>query len=275
MRHRCAVFGLAAALVLVAAAKPSDATLLLYEPFDYPTGPLAGTPATGLNLTGNYTSQDAQLRVVGGRLAQNQPLSQGDISATLADDIVIGTRGQIFFSALVVVGPPSSENPFARISFVDDATNAAILLSEVLVGANRIPSARVRFADGSEAAASDPFGPVTEGQSLLLFGRYLNSSVPLGDRLELVAYDLGDLALLPTSYDPDDPNAEYFVALADRDLDVTQITRLRFDLRNPETFIDQVRIGTTYLDVVPEPGMPGVFAACLFTLGLRRRRTRR
>jgi hypothetical protein len=99
-----------------------------------------------------------------------------------------------------------------------------------------------------------------------------------GDRLELVAYDTLKAARLPSSFDPADPNAEFAYVMEDLDIDLVKITSVSFQIRGDNNnFIDELRIGSTYGSVIPEPrsGVLFAFGACVIagvaSSGLRRR----
>ena len=131
MRYRLTLAGL-----VLAVAASARATLLVYEPFDYPTGVLAAQSATGQNLTGTYTSGSAvpdflELRAEspslgygallgapgfsGARLSQNQGTTAASAVVALASPVSIAPDSAIFFSALFLFDDSTNGNRFARI----------------------------------------------------------------------------------------------------------------------------------------------------------------
>jgi hypothetical protein len=121
------------------------------------------------------------------------------------------------------------------------------------------------IADGADQA-------FVNGDTLLLVGRYINSAAAGGDRLDLIGYHTADADKLPLSFNPSDPNAEFAYALADRDINFTKITSVTFTIRgNDNNFIDELRIGTTYIAVIPEPAAPALFVVAGCVAGLMRR----
>ena len=94
----------------------------------------------------------------------------------------------------------------------------------------------------------------TNGQTLLLIGRYNNSAVAGKDRLELLGYDTAASHALPVEFQPADPNAVLYQELADADIDLARISSLRFEIRGSDNnYIDELRIGSTLADVAPVP----------------------
>jgi hypothetical protein len=79
-----------------------------------------------------------------------------------------------------------------------------------------------------------------------------------------VGYDTLDPDLLPPAFDPADPNAKLSFALTAVDIDLAKITSVSFTIRGTANhLIDELRVGSTWADVVPDPG-----TAPLLLLGL-------
>jgi hypothetical protein len=108
-------------------------------------------------------------------------------------------------------------------------------------------------ATGQLVANGD--GTFSDGQTLLLVGRYLNAAAPGGDRIDLIGYDTADADVLPASFDPTDPQREFAFALEGLDIDLAKITSITFTIRgDANNFIDELRIGDRYASLlVPEP----------------------
>jgi len=285
-----------AAAALSLGGAPAGATLLVYEPFDYPAGTvLENVPATGLNLTGDYTAPGIiagfELRTgapgldygalqgapgaAGQRLTQATGTTAGTAVVSVDQDVAIAAGDAIFWSALFTFDDSSNGNHLARITFVDDATGDTVSFGEAGVGirALRIEAATAAtgglVADGADLA-------FTSGQTLLLVGRYLNAPEADGDRLDLLVYDTADADLLPGTFDAADPNAEHAFALTGLDVDLAAIGSLVFTIRGSNNnFIDELRVGTTYASVIPEPGTAALLGVGLLAVAARGRRAAR
>jgi len=275
------------AAVFVAASPHAGATLHVYEPFDYPAASLLqGTTATGLNLTGTYTSdavhQSFQLsmsapgssygNLAGAPSATGSKLTQlnGTIPVgsrvELAEPLVIPPGQAIFFSALFTFDDTRNGNHFASIDLIDDSTGDAITFGQSVVGVRAIRASATTLVTGGQITTVGDENAFDDGQTLLLIGRYNNSAAALGDRLELLGYDTAASHELPTSFDPSDPDSVLYQELAGVDIDLMRISSLRFTVRGIDNnFIDELRIGSTLADVAP---IPEPHAWLLLTCGL-------
>jgi hypothetical protein len=280
---RRALPALACAAAGLVGAAPARAVLLLYEPFDYAAETvLDGTPATGQNLAGSYAADApaAFLRleakadgldygslgnapaVAGNQLTQMQGTSAAVARVAVDEDIAVGPGSALYWSALFTFDDSSNGNRLASITLSDD-NGDALGFGEAAVGVRAIRvTAQTAATGGLVAAGAD--GAFANGQTLLLVGRYLNGAAAGGDRLDLIGYDTADADLLPASFDPSDPNREFAFALDDRDIDFGRITSIAFAIRGDDNnFIDELRIGSSYGSVIPEPG-----SGALLLLGL-------
>jgi hypothetical protein len=270
-------------LLLLLAANGQAATLL-YEPFDYPAGTnLDGLAATGLNLFGNYatsTIQDLAISspgldygslqgnlpsVAGNRLGDVNGVGAGLTTIAVANDIAIEPGKEVFFSALMTFNDATGGNRFTRISFVDDTSGDEISFGEASVGVRAIRvTADTMATQGLIAEGAD--NSFTNGQTLLLVGHYLNSAAASSDALELLGYDTAATHSLPLTFDLTDPNAQFAYSLSGVDIDFSQITSLRFEIRGDQNnFLDELRIGPTYESIaqVPEPAGYALLACFL------------
>ncbi|HEX5067528.1 MAG TPA: PEP-CTERM sorting domain-containing protein [Myxococcota bacterium] len=273
-----------AALVLMLAAS-ARATLLVYEPFDYPVGTLAGQNATGHNLTGTFASGSVvpatlELRAetpslgygalrgapsfAGQRLGQNLGTTAASAVAALASPVSIAPDGALFFSALFLFDDSTNGNRFARIDLLNQQNGDVLSFGESVVGVMAVAIGAQTAAAGANGVSAGADRSFTNGQVLFLFGRYQNGAAAQGDRLDLVGYETNAVTQIPGSFDPSDPAAQFRFSLTGVDIDMTRIDAVRFEIRgSANNFIDELRVGTTYADVVPEPA-----AAPLLLLGL-------
>jgi hypothetical protein len=280
--------------LLLLAATPAGATLLVYEPFDYDPGVLAGQPAAGQNLTGAYAGSlvpsGFELRVAspglgygslvgappsaGNRLSQNLGTTAASATAAVDTDITVDPGQAVFFSALFTFDDSANGNHRASIALTNDENGDEIVFGEPVVGVRAISVFATTAATGGLPIAAGADQSFESGDTLLLVGRYVNAAAAAGDRLELVGYDTLDPGPLPPSFDPADPNAELSFALTGVDIDLAKITSVGFTIRGTaNNFIDELRVGSTWADVVPEPGTAP--RLLLGLAGLRRHPRRR
>ncbi len=269
----CARLAVAAALTTPLCA---GAALHVYEPFDYAAPSiLDGTAATGRNLAGAYESlrtDDFRLRVStpglgygglvgaptasGGKLTQLQGTTQDDATVGLAQPIEIAAGGALYFSALFTFDDSSNGNRRAGISLIDGAGGGEITFGETAVGVRALRATANTAATGGLVATAGSMGTFSDGQTLLLIGRYENGANPLGDRLELLGYDTAASHVLPATFDPADPNVTLYQNLDEIDIDLSRVSSIRFTIRGDDNnYIDELRIGSSFADVaaIPEP----------------------
>jgi hypothetical protein len=291
-RRRCGSAAWALAGVLVVASAPASATLLVYEPFDYTTGLLEGRSATGLDLTGVWqgtaatpTSLEPEVAspglgygslvgappAAGNRLSQNTGTTAGTASAQLAVPIDLPGGSAVYFSALFRLDDSENGNHLAHITLSDPDNGDSITFGEAVVGVRNVRiSAETATTGGLIAGGADQF---TNGQILFLVARYVNGAAAQSDSIELVGYDTAHADVLPQDFDPNDPNAEMRSVLTGVDIDLVKIGRIGFSIRgDANNFLDELRVGTTYAAVVPEPSTAALLLAGLAGLALRARR---
>jgi hypothetical protein len=281
------------AVVLSLLTSPASATLLVYEPFDYVAGTTLTAPMTagGLNLTGMWSAPVGpfqQLFVAepgldygtlaglpvpaGNRLSQVNGVT-GSATAAVDADVLVPADTAIYWSALLTLDDTGNENRFANITFADGTTGDLIGFGESVVGVRAIRVDAQTVGTGGTLVASGPDLAFTNGETVLLVGRYLNSAAPQGDRLDLLVYDTDDAEAIAGAFDLLDPAAEHVISLLGRDIDLARIDAIQFEIRGTNNnWIDELRIGTTYADVVPEPHTVVLVAAGLAGLTAAGRR---
>jgi hypothetical protein len=272
----------------LALAAPAGATLLVYEPFDYPDATvLEDVAATGRNLTGSWAAPGVtntfELRAVapglgygalagvpaasGQKLTQASGTTAGLAVVAVDQDVVVGPGDAIFWSALFTFDDANA-NRFARITFTDDSNGDTLAFGQATVGAQAIRVEANTAATGQLVAAGAD-GAFANGQTLLMLGRYLNSAAAGGDRLDLLVYDVADADTLPAVFDPADPGAEHAFTLASLDVDFGAIGSITFAIRgDANNHVDELRIGSTYASVVPEPATVALLGLGLAGLAL-------
>jgi len=283
--------------LLLVAATSARAALLVYEPFDYPAGTLPGQTATGLNLAGAYASGSAvpdslELRVAnpslgygallgapefsGGRLGQNLGTSAASAVAALASPVSIAADSSLFFSGLFLLDDSSDANHFARIDLLNQMNGDSLSFGESGIGVMGVGVAAQTAATGANGVSAGADQSFTNGQVLFLIGRYQNGAAAQGDRLDLVGYETNALTKIPAIFDATDPAAQFRFSVANADIDFTRIDAVRFAIRgSANNFVDELRVGTSYGDVVPEPGAAPLLLAGLIGLSARCAGTRR
>jgi hypothetical protein len=297
-RHRAAgTFALARAGLLagigagLAAADSARAALLVYEPFDYAPAALTGVAATGTNLAGSYTmsavpagfeirSESPGLQygnltnvpaASGNRASQNLGTTAATASVDVDQDVLVPAGSSIFFSALLTLDDSANGNHLANITFNDD-NGDFIGFGEHAVGVRTLRVSASTAATG-QFIANGPDNAFSNGQTLLLIGHYLNASAVDGDLLQLVAYDTDQGIAIPQGFDMADPNAQVTIALSGLDIDLAKIASIDFTIRGAaNNFIDELRIGSTYASVVPEPAGAALLLAFAAASGVCRSR---
>jgi hypothetical protein len=270
-------------------AATARAALLVYEPFNYPAGPvLEGTSANGLNLTGTYarTQVTAAARLVvsqpglnygnlhgappalGNRVNQLSGGGASDAKVSLDTDVATAAGQTIYWSALFTFDDSSNGNRLAHITFNNDDNGELLKFGEPSVGGRAIRVEAQTAGTGGQLIADGADQSFIDGHTLLLIGRYINSPAIDGDRLDLIGYDTADADVLPLSFEPTDPNAEFAYELENLDINFERITSITFTIRGDDNnFIDELRIGSSYSAIIPEPAAPAMFVivACVGT----------
>ncbi|HJQ78553.1 MAG TPA: hypothetical protein VJ828_01290 [Lacipirellulaceae bacterium] len=216
----------------------------------------------------NYGSLIGAPAPLGNGLTQPSGTTAGGATVSVDNDVLTAAGQTIYWSALFTFSDAQNGNHLASITFNDDNGDllsfgeASVGGRAIRVGAQTVSTGGQLISDGADQSFAD-------GDTLLVVGRYFNSAAAGGDRLDLIGYDTADADMLPLSFDPTDPNAEFAYDLENLDINFEKITSITFTIRgNDNNFIDELRIGTTYTAVIPEPGAPALFviAGCFAAL---------
>ena len=270
---------ISAALAVVGAVvtglASAGATTLVYEPFDYADETTLGeTPATGQNLTGDYEplGPAAQQKLTvkspgldygslvgaptpaGNRITDTMGVTAAGATVSVDQDVTVSPGESVFWSALLTLDDSQNGNHLANITLTDDTTGDELFFGETAVGVRAVRvAANTAATAGLVADSAD--NAFTDGQTLFLVGRYVNAAATDADSVDLIGYDTAGATTLPASFDPSDPNAAFAFAISGLDIDLVRISEITFTIRGlDDNVIDELRIGSTYGSVVPEPG---------------------
>jgi hypothetical protein len=196
-------------------------------------------------------------------------------TASVDQDVLVGPGAEIFWSALFTFDDSSNGNRFAHITFRDDDNGDSIGFGATTVGSGAI-RVEAETATTGNLVADGEDNAFVDSHTLLLIGHYLSSAAAVGDVVELIGYDTADADTLASSFDPGDPNAEFYFALTGLDADFAKITSVNFTIRGDDNnLIDELRIGTSYGSVIPEPGVGALLLLGFGGLGAFARARRR
>jgi hypothetical protein len=286
------------AVVLSAAAQ---AALVVYEPFDYASGTdvVGKSGGTGFSAvwsgTGTTGAVDVgtglglgSLSVTGGAYLRSNRAGNSVISRTITSSAQTALTGNatIWFSVLMdptgfTGATPSSDgyaaNTFATLVFSDTAFSSAS-------GTSTSPLAGNAFGVGfvGEQVGSDLYDFTNVG---IRGGAYnegvatTNADATVADVGDVVSFIVGRIDFAPNGSNdilrlyrvtdpglalPSSPFATLSVDLDQSGFDMISIAD------SQTSMFDEIRIGTTYASVIPEPST--VLAGLLLTAGLLRRR---
>ncbi len=258
--------------MLLAGGATCRASRIAYEPFDYPVGPIVGDNG-GIGFSGSWSSQPG-FNVTSGTLSSPADQGAGN-AAELIGFASISRNLSTSFGAdgtdiwLSYLTDPISVGYFSALDL--NLENGWFPTVGILGGPDGVGPASAYWGmdQGSNSAGGSPQGysetltsvPIVLGQTTLL-AVHLTSS---GGTWELALY------VNPGSSEPGTPDATMTVA------DGGSFRSLQFWGNGGDVIYDELRIGTTYADVVPGPEPSSLSFLALSVVGLvvHRRENRR
>lgn len=257
---RRTIIGAAIAAALTWAPAQVSATLLAYEGFDYDPGTGAIATGGGTGWLGNWdSSPDFTIGATGlsqGSLQVSGRAATGPESGSFDSSRQFSSinSGSLWFSFLITSAPGSYTKLMLR--------NTGFA-SPVYVGVEPWESS---IHTGN---SFDALNIGTRNQQYFIIGR--------------IDFDAGDtpgneaarvwVVTAPTSPSADAPS-DASATFTDTDVgDLGTLNRVRLHLSDPNSSIDEIRLGTTYADVVPvpEPAAVTLFAIAGLVCCRRRR----
>lgn len=244
-------------VAILATTSSANATLLISDNFNYPDGGLVGkNPTVGGTWTAHSGTGSVPIQVGGGKITLVQGGStREDVNSSLQGNISLGAGGKLYASFDLTVA-----NPGVSIS----------------------SSYFAHFLDGTDNFASriSITAPTTSGYQLVLSNNNSANATGVARTGDLL---FGTTYTIVTTYDYDsakgvmwiNPTLETDPSLSATDTPYPSMTIDGYAFRqgagNTTQVIDNVRVGTTFSDVVPEPACLGLLGMGAWLTGRRRR----
>lgn len=258
-----------AGVAIVLAVATAEAALVVYEPFSYSAGPLAGKNG-GSGFSGAWIdrSTDASVSVPGlayGSLstAGNKALGNTTISvARTFDSTGLTGNGAVYWFSYLFAAPDavSVGSSASGVSFFSDVNGPFSQAGGFYLNCNVTSNTNLlldtRIGGGFGPQVNVPGTNYHSGNPILIVGQITFSDLPNQDKLEIWV-DPALTGSAPT----DSPTVSYLngnwnpVASAD-----TAVYWTKYD--EPDRVIDEIRLGTSYADAVPIPE-PSTYAMAL------------
>lgn len=260
-------------LVSLAAATPANAALLAYDPFDYAVGDLTGNSGgTGWSaawaartemdvVAASLSYSKGEITASGGSAAAQITSLIGSAQDNVANRTFAPQTGDVYFSVLFKPAAGLDTNDFLQFIVNDDTD----LHNAGSVGLRNSTEngffARIRTSSADTNAKSNVQAVL--GNTYLLVGKFFKSAGGSYDKMS-VWVDPQTLA---------EPAASATVMSSSGSATVSYLTMRTSDMEVGDQFqFDELRIGTTWADVVPEPATLTLLALGAVVAALRGRR---
>jgi hypothetical protein len=244
-------------IAILATATSANAALLISDNFDYPNGNLAGkTPAVGAAWVVHSGDGTLPISVSDGKVSLTHGTgSRDDVNSPLANSL--GAGGKLYASFDLTVADPGVAITNAYFAhFLDGTSNFA---SRVWITAPTSSGYRLALSNNNSAVTT-------------IAGVARTGDLAFGTTYTVVTsytYDTGTGSMWIN------PTLETDPSLAATDTPLAPMTIDGYALRqgggNSVQVIDNLRVGTTFNAVVPEPTSLGLFSLGTLLIGRRRR----
>lgn len=271
-------------------AGTAEAAPLVYEPFSYDPGVLAGQTATGQDLTGVYTGTPvppgSELVVAepgldfgslanapaatGNRVSPSTGMAEASVTIGIDADIMVPSGEGLFASAVLRFDDSTNAGNLAKITLANEQ-DESISFSVFDNSGYRFFEATTHLVGGGGIGR-----PIPDGNVLFLIMRFANPATPDDfGTLEVVGYDAVDTDALPSAFAWDDPGAWSGLSTGSPvGVFIESISSITLTLRGTVN-LDELRIGTSYADVaLPEPGAALLLGSAVTAAALARARSR-
>lgn len=250
------VITLSTALIQIASTYSASAGLIAYEPFSYTSSSTLDTQAGGSGFSGSWSSSTGTATVAtpgltySGLSTLGNRVTTGTYNTTYTRSLLTtlgSVTGTYYFSVLL---RPDYSSGSSGAEFALVGSTASLFMGKPTTGNNYVLDTVSSGSAGSQSVSSTV---ATSGTQVLMV---LRADLVAGGADSFKLYLNPSLLAEPGSADAS--KSSY---------DVGNITGVQFT-GNIGFSLDEIRVGTSYADVVPEPGTYAAGAAMgLLTLG--------